>query len=173
MQSPKGIRFLYLPREGQTLSNSNQPISSTSPVDSIPYRKPSYSGEVIAQLESEITSLEYKLKVLQDPNSFGLVDQTKIEAGFYEKLKKIEYEVGSKACPDGESNLWKELHFLLANDPTKSSEHWLTFHQISEFRTPVNAMLSRNPEVQIAEIEEKLRALRQTSHDYTGISKLN
>jgi hypothetical protein len=61
------------------LSNSNLPISSTSPVDSIPYQAPNYSGDIIEQLKSEISLLEYKLKQIQDPNSFGLVDQAKID----------------------------------------------------------------------------------------------
>jgi hypothetical protein len=153
---------------GSRLSNSNLPISSTSPVDSIPYQAPNYSGDVIEQLKSEISLLEYKHKQLQDPNSFGLVDQAKIEADFYEYLKKIEKEIGSKACPDGQSNLWKELQFLIKNDPAKSSDHWMAFHQISEIRTPPTATLSRSPEVQIAEIEAKLEVLLKTWHDYTG-----
>jgi hypothetical protein len=150
------------------LSNSNLPFSSTSPVDSIPYQAPNYSGEVIDQLKSEISLLEYKHKQLQDPNSFGLVDQAKIEADYSEYLKKIEKEIGSKACPDGQSNLWKELQFLLANDPSRASEHWMAFHQINEIRTPATATLWRSPEVQIAEIEAKLEVLLKTWHDYTG-----
>ena len=150
------------------MSNSNLPFSSTSPVDSIPYQAPNYSGEVINQLKSEISLLEYKYKVLQDPNSFGLVDQAKVEADFYNHLKKIETATDSKACPDGESNLWKELQFLLANDPSRASEHWMAFHQIKEIRTPPNATLSRSPEVQMAEIEAKLVELLKTWHDDTG-----
>jgi hypothetical protein len=150
------------------LSNSHLPFSSTSPVDSIPYQAPNYSGEVIDQLKSEISLLEYKYNVLQDPNSFGAVDQAKVEADFYNHLQKIETAVGSRACPDGESNLWKELQFLLANDPSRASEHWMAFHQINEIRTPPTATLSRSPEVQMAEIEAKLAVLLQTWQDYTG-----
>ena len=157
----------YLAR-GSILSNSNLPISSTSPVDSIPYQAPNYSGDVIEQLKSEISLLEYKLKQIQDPNSFGLVDQAKIEADFYSHLQKIETAMGSKACPDGQSNLWKELQFLLANDPSRAGEHWMAFHQINEIRTPPTAIISRSPEVQTAEIEAKLAVLLKTWHDYTG-----
>lgn len=152
-----------------TLSNSHLPYASTGPADSIPYRAPNYSGEVIDQLKSEISLLEYKYKELQDPNSFGLVDQAKVEAGFYELLKNIETATGAKACPHGESNLWRELQFLLQNDPTNSSNHWMAFHQIKEFRTPPTAILSRSPEVQIEEIEAKLAVLFQTWKDYTGL----
>ncbi len=150
------------------MSNSNLPISSTSPVDSIPYQAPNYSGDVIDQLKSEISLLEYKHKQLQDPNSFGLVDQAKIEADFYEYLNKIEKEIGSKACPDGQSNLWKELQFLIKNDPAKSSEHWMAFHQINEFREPIRGAETRSPEEKIVEIEAKLEVLLKTWHDYTG-----
>jgi hypothetical protein len=150
------------------LSNSHLPYSSTGPADSIPYRAPNYSSEVIDQLKSEISLLEYKYKELQDPNSFGLVDQAKVEAGFYELLKNIEKTTGAKACPDGESNLWKELQFLLRNDPINSSNHWMAFHQIKEFRAPPTATLSRSPDVQKAEIEAKLAVLLQTWQDYTG-----
>ena len=150
------------------MSNSHLPYSSTGPADSIPYRAPNYSGEVIEQLKSEISLLEYKLKQLQDPNSFGLVDQAKIEADFYNHLQKIETAMGSKACPDGQSNLWKELQFLLANDPSRAGEHWMAFHQINELREPIRGLESRSPEEQIAEIEAKLEVLLKTWHDYTG-----
>ena len=150
------------------MSNSNLPISSTSPVDSIPYQAPNYSGDVIEQLKSEISLLEYKHKQLQDPNSFGLVDQAKIEADFYEYLNKIEKEIGSKACPDGQSNLWKELQFLLANDPSRAGEHWMAFHQLNELREPIRGAEARSPKEQIAEIEAKLEVLLKTWHDYTG-----
>lgn len=144
------------------------PYSSTGPADSIPYRAPNYSGEVIEQLKSEISLLEYKHKQLQDPNSFGLVDQAKIEADFYNHLQKIETAIGSKACLDGESNLWKELQFLLVNDPSRAGEHWMAFHQINELREPIRGIESRSPEEQIAEIEAKLEVLLKTWHDYTG-----
>ena len=150
------------------MSNSNLPISSTSPVDSIPYQAPNYSGDVIEQLKSEISLLEYKLKQIQDPNSFGLVDQAKIEADFYSHLQKIETAMGSKACPDGQSNLWKELQFLLANDPSRAGEHWMAFHQINELREPIRGAETRSPEEQIAEIEATLAVLLKTWHDYTG-----
>ena len=150
------------------MSNSNLPISSTSPVDSIPYQAPNYSGAVIEQLKSEISLLEYKLKQLQDPNAFGLVDQVKIEADFYNHLQKIETAMGSKACPDGQSNLWKELQFLLANDPSRAGEHWMAFHQINELREPIRGAEARSPKEQIAEIEAKLEVLLKTWHDYTG-----
>jgi len=150
------------------LSNSNLPISSTSPVDSIPYQAPNYSGDVIEQLKSEISLIEYKLKQIQDPNSFGLVDQAKIEADFYSHLQKIETAMGSKACPDGQSNLWKELQFLLANDPSRAGEHWMAFHQINELREPIRGAEVRSPKEQIAEIEAKLEVLLKTWHDYTG-----
>ena len=150
------------------MSNSHLPYSSTGPADSIPYRAPNYSGEVIEQLKSEISLLEYKLKQLQDPNSFGLVDQAKIEADFYNHLQKIETAMGYKACPDGQSNLWKELQFLLANDPSRAGEHWMAFHQINELREPIRGLESRSPEEQIAEIEAKLEVLLKTWHDYTG-----
>ena len=150
------------------MSNSNLPISSTSPVDSIPYQAPNYSGDVIEQLKSEISLIEYKLKQIQDPNSFGLVDQAKIEADFYSHLQKIETAMGSKACPDGQSNLWKELQFLLANDPSRAGEHWMAFHQINELREPIRGAEVRSPKEQIAEIEAKLEVLLKTWHDYTG-----
>ena len=150
------------------MSNSHLPYSSTGPADSIPYRAPNYSGEVIEQLKSEISLLEYKLKQLQDPNSFGLVDQAKIEADFYNHLQKIETAIGSKACLDGESNLWKELQFLLVNDPSRAGEHWMAFHQINELREPIRDIESRSPKEQIAEIEAKLEVLLKTWHDYTG-----
>ena len=153
---------------GPALSNSHLPYSSTGPADSIPYRAPNYSGEVIVQLKSEISLLEYKHKVLQDPNTFGLVDQAKVEADFYKHLQKIETATGSKACPDGESNLRKELQFLLENDPAQASDHWMAFHQINEFRTPPNSTNAIRPEEQIADIEAKLAALLKTWHDYTG-----
>ncbi len=150
------------------MSNSHLPYSSTGPADSIPYRAPNYSGEVIEQLKSEISLLEYKLKQLQDPDSFGLVDQAKIEADFYNHLQKIETAMGSKACPDGRSNLWKELQFLLANDPSRAGEHWMAFHQINELREPIRGAETRSPKEQIAEIEAKLEVLLKTWHDYTG-----
>ena len=73
-----------------------------------------------------------------------------------------------KACPDGESNLWKELQFLLANDQAQANEYWMAFHQISEFREPGRIPEAKSTEEQIAEIEAKLEALLKTWHDYTG-----
>ena len=149
------------------MSNSHLPFSSTSPVDSVPYKAPNYSTKVISELKSEIMSLELKFKEIQNPQPLKIPDRATIEIDFYEYLKKIEKEKGAKACPDGESNLWKELQFLLANDPSRASEHWVTFHRISEYRSQQEPFV-RSPELQIAEIETKLTALLQTWQDYTG-----
>jgi hypothetical protein len=147
---------------------SHLPISETGPIRSVPYRKPNYSEEVIAQLKSEITRLELSYKMLRSPKDFGIADQSTIEAEFYGSLARIEKNLGVKACPDGESNLWKELHFLLANDQAQANEYWMAFHQISEFREPGRIPEAKSTEEQIAEIEAKLEALLKTWHDYTG-----
>jgi len=112
--------------------------------------------------------VEHKYKELQEPDSFGLVDHAKVETEFYELLNKIEKQIGSKACPEGESNLWKELQFLLKNDPVNSSKHWMSFHQISEFRDSIYSPETRSTEQIIAEYESKLLVLLQTWQDYTG-----
>ena len=149
------------------MSNSHLPISSTSPVDSIPYQAPNYSTKVISELKSEIMFLELKFKELNNPQPLKIPDRATVEIDFYEHLRKIEKEKGAKACPEGESNLRKELNFLLENDPIRASEHWVTFHRISEYRSQQGPYV-RSPELQIEEIEAKLEVLLKTWHDYTG-----
>ena len=149
------------------MSNSHLPFSSTSPVDSVPYKAPNYSTKVISELKSEIMYLELKQKELQNPQPLKIPDRVTVESNYFEHLKKIEKEVGSRACPDGESNLRKELDFLLENDSTRVSEHWVSFHRMSEYRSQ-QGPYDKSPEVQMAEIEAKLAVLLKTWHDYTG-----
>ena len=165
-----GIRFLYIFNRGvvATLSLSHLPISETGPIKSVPYRKPNYSEDVITQLKSEITRLELDFKMLRNPKDLGIAEQSTIEAEFYGSLAKIEKVLGAKACAEGESNLWKELQFLLANDPEQANDHWMAFHQISEFREPERIPDAKSAEEQIIEIEAKLTVLLKTWQDYTG-----
>ena len=150
------------------MSLSHLPISETGPIKSVPYRKPNYSEDVITQLKSEITRLELDFKMLRNPKDFGIAEQSIIEAEFYGSLAKIEKVLGAKACAEGESNLWKELQFLLATDPAQANDHWMAFHQISQFREPERIPDANSAEEQIIEIEAKLEVLLKTWHDYTG-----
>ena len=152
------------------MSNSHLPISAKSPVDSIPYKAPQYSSDVIEQLKNEIKFVESKIHELQNSHNFVNFSQESIEAKFYRKLENIESESGEKACLVGESNLWKELQFLLRVDPAQASAHWMSFHQISEFRDSIHNPKTRSTEQIIAEYESKLGVLLQTWKDYTGIA---
>jgi hypothetical protein len=150
------------------LSNSHLPISAKSPVDSIPYKALHYTSDVIEQLKNEIKFVESKIHELQNSHNFENLTQESIEAKFYKKLEKIEMESGEKACLVGESNLWKELQFLLRNDSMQASDHWMSFHLISEFRDSIHNPETRSTEQIVAEYESKLGFLLQTWQDYTG-----